>query len=52
MKTKYFAVPYAAPTCCIYGLSSEGVLCSSMNSDFSANDLKNGQTGWFEDDEQ
>ena len=40
---------YQAPSCEIFSVRTEGVLCQSVN--FNTNALTNGQSGWFEDEE-
>ena len=42
---------YQTPSCEIFSVRTEGVLCQSVNGDFNPNDLTKGQSGWFEDEE-
>ena len=42
---------YETPDMKVFKMHAEGVLCGSVDGNFNPNDLTNGQSGWFEDEE-
>lgn len=48
MKT---VITYETPEVTVFEIQSEGALCGSVDGNFNPNDLTNGQSGWFEDEE-
>ncbi|MDD6829636.1 MAG: hypothetical protein PUD74_07655 [Bacteroidales bacterium] len=44
-------ITYEAPELTVFEIHSEGALCGSVDGDFNPNNLTNGQSGWFEDEE-
>lgn len=45
------AITYEAPELMVFEIHTVGTLCQSVNGEFTPNDLTNGQSGWFEDEE-
>ena len=44
-------ITYEAPEVTVFTIQSEGALCGSVDGKFDPNNLTNGQSGWFEDEE-
>lgn len=46
------AITYEAPDVTVFEIHAEGALCGSVDGNFDPNNLTNGQSGWFEDEEE